>query len=872
MRKHMDNMKAEIDKAIRIGTRNQEIIKLAKNYCKNLNIEKALFGGTGMIEAETGLPIGVRMCSCRHARASGMAGMILEDIVADYWERNCEDCKKREPVGIPNILTFIDQRKRNREEEEKNRQRHEEEIKKAIKGRKVKRDKYRSSDQSKNAILDLIDKIDLGITENEKKLVETAKLAYDKFDINVQEVLFELIESKEYSKAECAIEILTIVAKGQGRKRDEGLSLSDKNDAIVDLDRLATVAIKALDSAYGGNNAASVLESWLNEKQKNQISENVIRNLVFIACPRNNPFINSSIIRHEPGPLLKAYKYVPDKILKVTKELLRIEEKWTRIAAAEAATYIFEKDSLFGVKIAPPLIDSLNLPDDHYDGGSAEGSAIRAIGMALIMMPDEIDNIIQERIRTADNQLKGTLLSIYEEILREERRGKRRIITKHIGEIVVARTLDVLINKPNDERINVASEILGSLKYGDIALLLGHEDQLIAAAAQIASELEGTASVLVGAPFGLGSLNAYSRNMRLQTVLDNIKDIIGQLGQIAPLAVGGKVRACLNNLKNESRLKSTLISTLGGIGSNKQGLPLVLPIINSALSDDKSLIRMSAVEAYGKIVEGNKVELPSHIQEKFLDLLNDPYVIVHQAAVKALKTTKLTENEKSLIRNKLLNLIIVYAKENKDPNFLDRCLNSFLSVNDKAHPLEKGLAEIVLNVIMQIRPYDRVDILRRYKQLLNTSEEYPRQLISLLREHEIYDLNIDDVLAAISELPVSEIVKYSSKICKGGKELVKSHQYSGSLELIEALSLAYCWEEVLALCEIIIASKDDTTENKPFLLHMNSYKIAAKIELGFNSNNRDETLRECAAWQDNYGAIKRDIDENKKRRDIFRSI
>jgi len=65
------------------------------------------FGGTGMVELETGLPIGSRSFKCQHASAGGMAGMDLRMIALDFFDRNCKGCEKRVPVRIPNLSDFV---------------------------------------------------------------------------------------------------------------------------------------------------------------------------------------------------------------------------------------------------------------------------------------------------------------------------------------------------------------------------------------------------------------------------------------------------------------------------------------------------------------------------------------------------------------------------------------------------------------------------------------------------------------------------------------------------------------------------------------------------------------------------------------------
>src|ERR1700727_198251 len=97
-----------IQKAIRIGEANKEVIQLAQNWCAHISVERR--GGTGLVEAETGLPIGMRSFKCPYAAAQGFAGMDLGHIALDFYDRNCVGCKQRLPVRLPNLSQLVGER------------------------------------------------------------------------------------------------------------------------------------------------------------------------------------------------------------------------------------------------------------------------------------------------------------------------------------------------------------------------------------------------------------------------------------------------------------------------------------------------------------------------------------------------------------------------------------------------------------------------------------------------------------------------------------------------------------------------------------------------------------------------------------------
>jgi hypothetical protein len=57
----------EIQQTVEIGVRNQEIIELVRRHCSHAVVTKPSFGGSGLLEAHTGLPIDMRTVRCPHA-------------------------------------------------------------------------------------------------------------------------------------------------------------------------------------------------------------------------------------------------------------------------------------------------------------------------------------------------------------------------------------------------------------------------------------------------------------------------------------------------------------------------------------------------------------------------------------------------------------------------------------------------------------------------------------------------------------------------------------------------------------------------------------------------------------------------------------
>jgi hypothetical protein len=91
----------EMDPALReataLGMRNAEIITRFERFCQNVRVE--VLGGVGMVEATSGLPLGLRSFRCEFADGSISASSNLEDLSMDFYEENCRGCAHRAPTG-----------------------------------------------------------------------------------------------------------------------------------------------------------------------------------------------------------------------------------------------------------------------------------------------------------------------------------------------------------------------------------------------------------------------------------------------------------------------------------------------------------------------------------------------------------------------------------------------------------------------------------------------------------------------------------------------------------------------------------------------------------------------------------------------------
>jgi hypothetical protein len=229
-----------IQQAIEAGKRNLRTWKLVQNWCANVKIVK--HGGTGLVEMQTGLPIGHHFLECPHAPAGGMAAWDLADTAVDFYDRNCVDCKFRKPVGLPNISLLIAERDKHKKVREQQQARHVQAVADQLSAREAARQAIRQNLGALSAAtLDQISELDRSRTETAAVgLVELADLAPETFAPEIVEHLFDLAGSNEHWLVEPSLKVL------------EKLS--------VDPSRLCNLALQSLRSYNARDVAARIVE------------------------------------------------------------------------------------------------------------------------------------------------------------------------------------------------------------------------------------------------------------------------------------------------------------------------------------------------------------------------------------------------------------------------------------------------------------------------------------------------------------------------------------------------------------------------------------------------------------------------------------
>lgn len=398
------NSDLDIQRAIEDGRRNQEVKELIQNWCGHARVEK--FGGTGLIEAQTGLPIGHHSMACDHAHASGMATWLLEESAVHFHDSHCVSCTKRQPIRLPNISKLIDRRDRDVERE---RARHEDFLRRqqdALNARSAVRASLRST--SPIAVATFLDDLHTFDSQRDEfvaaRLIESARLAPEILTDEVIEHLFGLLESGEHWFDCVGLKILS-----------EAQPLSA---------RLARCAMLCLTDGRALDIAAVVAADSVSCIEAEYVRD-AVAGLAYVACP-TEPFPQV----HEPDkanpfPIDRLNAHFPKEVALGIEDLLSEERPFRVRLGARAVVVLASKYPTLAIalrrSIAARLVraEMLIAIEHESELRDVTHDLTKALTCAFMSDPDGTDAELMRYFEGASKDGEARLSGVYERVVRQ---------------------------------------------------------------------------------------------------------------------------------------------------------------------------------------------------------------------------------------------------------------------------------------------------------------------------------------------------------------------------------------------------------------------------------------------------------------------
>ncbi len=693
----------------------------------------------------------------------------------------------------------------------------------------------------------MIDRLDQDATADDHRILrEIAIAAADKFDLPMQEALFDLAAAGGWTRTAAALDTLSLVSP--------------------DRQKVCSFALQALARGDAVPTATPIVASSLLPEHREFVSR-ALPALVNAAAPSHAP-IGLSDQPGDPAGLLAVHRLFPDLVYDALRAILASPSKDDRIDACEALLHLIPADPSFPLKLAPELISSLSLPDDMYNRGSSAIAVARVLALTMRVMPRETDAIISREMSTASEATGAALLRTYSEVLRPEFDGPPRVATD-ADPLAIRRIIQTFLDRRADERLTEATDTLrdGAEYFPD--LVAAEAETLLGAAALIAEDLKERYSPLLDPrPTVEKALEAQTRQLRLDSALNAITAALGVAMAHGLTAVQQVLQALAGLGPSHPRLRAALVTGFRMLRNNPPAIAAVLPTLYSSMTDPHQEVRAAAAVAYGHLTEDLAPDdLPALLHETFLTLLRDPYVIVHTSAVRALHPAALPPELRTTALRLIAAVLVASLRQDSDGRFLADCIELLLGLAAMTENLAPGLLEQVVASLARLRTETAVEVLRCAWRI-RTAGNFGDLLLRLLEEDTLDDHDVERLVDELHHLTESSLRSRAARL----RDIAVRrcvHSAHHIVDFVEVLSRSGAWGEAADVARALFQTASDTRSDRPRKLRLRALLIATQIEAAAARGNHEGAIAAAAEWLGVAEEIRQDDEENAEARRPF---
>lgn len=830
--------KRDFDRTIEAGKQNLSTLELIHNWCSHAKIEK--HGGVGLIEAETGLPIGHHSVKCDHASESGLATWDLREAALDFYDRNCIDCTFRKPVGLPNLSSLIQKRDDRITAETKRKEIEQAELAKALQERRATRSKLREVlSPIAGAILDHIEEFDEHRTEEHSaQLCESANLAPDHFEPELVNYIFDLAEKEKWF-SDIALTVLQAIK--------------------ADPSRLTNLAFLTITYSSDPNIAADIILSHVTDIDNTRILP-ALPSIINLAKPHAELFAGYQRTEH-PQLLQTLWENNRPAVESGINKLFNSRKIWHIDLAARGILAIAKCDqsvlSQYTIVMISKFIRSRYLIDDFDETEFSDdlkklNNLLDAIIFAFTNEPTIVDDLIQNFMVASDDSLCLRGYHIYHMALSRHNRVKDKIIsgdslvhrisfrrilwaaTTTKSDAVLREVQATMYTQPYEleeiARLEIDS-LLGSLLILD-DLLRKHDElpRIDKTSALQQLESQNHRSLLL-------SLMSSIINWASASAKNNM-DLVKKIVDLIEIIPEGR-----------DDLKGFFLGSIEYIGASVEGLNLILPYVYYNLVGSSVLGRAYAATAVGKLRYQSQ-NIPPLIYEAFVNLLADPYVAVHKSAVHALRRINLPEKFSKFSANALFDLICYYSKQPNEDRFIVECITLFVSKLKHFGNIKSNIAGFIAEILINMDPIYVKSELRWLSYALGDTQEFADLLLKYIPLFDDYYNNQHDDISLINELSVDIIFAKRAQFENVGKEIAPQKPWLAA-NIIEVLTRVGAWAEAQHIAQAGLDKCEPTIRNLSRRFFCQFMAIATEYEEAIAEGRVDDLAPLEKKWDDN---------------------
>ncbi len=848
---------------IRAGEKNLKTLKLIRNWCSHAKVVK--HGGVGLIERETGLPIGHHFIECPHASAGGMAAWDLADTAVDFYDRNCFDCKLRKPVGLPNLSEIIAERDRAIQSRQSEKLQNERLIAERLASREALRATIR---QHLNALqcttLDHIGELDRTRSKtNATALVELSQLAPETFAPLIIEHVVTLASSQEYWLVEPSLQVLERLC--------------------IDGEVLCSLALKSLQSHDAVSVAARIAEKYADQANPLMI-EDALPAIIHLANPAQSPFSSQQPRTSMTGPLRRLHEAHPDAVKEGLRHLLEYTDAEQVSIGARGLTVVLDRMNIGAGLLERVLVSKIARAhllirgrDDAVDDAITE--MVRVVTRIFLENPEVIDRLISEYKIAVTDEGQSRLFKVYESALRElrfpDRDGKMQETKGRVNQAhrLAFRRMVVLATTARGYEVqSTASSLFNGDPYALTQLVEEETDLLLGNSAILNTALDEHET---NKPEQADELTWVTRQ-NYQSYLTSLMNSFVRWTCITAGKSPASVIIVLEFMKalpeQDTRLRGAIIGEFAGLMNSTDNLLICLPEYYSAMVGSSQLVRAYAATTMSKIRAQLRDDMPSLVFEAFSTLLQDSYVIVHQAAVRSLATIEVPEDLRSVVTIYIYNLINTYMQSRSDDDFVIECVQLCITIFLKREQVDGQAGAALIDILMRLAPGKVARRLRYRLQALESNAMYPDLLFRLLCDREAMSYQHEEILTSLHRIPLAEIQTHRDQLIAFGNQAIQDGKLQELDGIIELLTASGGWSEAAQISATAFDGIADNVRERPRRLRMRLRSTACTLESAISKGDLHDVQTARTNWDATVREIRQDDETFAERRDPLRGL
>ena len=826
----------DIERTIRDGERNQDAKRLIHNWCRHARVEK--FGGMGLIEMETGLPIGHHSMVCDFAPASGMATYLLEESAVRFHDANCVNCSHRMPVALPNLAMLVAKRDANRQDAQIRALEAQRAKEAALQARAAVRAELRTIlPVLAKTFMDDLDRLDADRDEQAAtRVIESARLAPEILVPPLTEYLFSVLEGDDHWLEAPGLTLL-----------------SDTPDQP----RLVRCAMKCLGQGYAIDLAAATVAQRLDHVDAADVPEAVI-GLAYVATPPRAEFGHPHRDDSDSGPLTQMADRFPEPVERGLLALLARRDQLRVGVTVRAMGLLITRSERWVRPFLRPLAAHLSRLDVLLDFD--RDSDLRkithdlqvALACAFLTASDLVDEELMRQFESASDDGEGRLAGVYEEVLRLANRDRQTVFVvdpAHTRAYVVAiRRLAAMSATSNNSE--VAQQVLSAFRHPGASLAPAAKaamDVLLGTAAVLDSKLqapEPKPSVLTP-PHPLAEMEKANRRSSLWHLRAALLDLAIH-GALVDTEGLHRFEAFLSQrgLLGDS-LEAAIVREIAPLLATSAGLKATLPYLYGAMVGASVVGRAAAADALKDIGSQRLADLPDLVTDSLVLMLFDSYIIVHKAAVQALGRLRLPSRFHRLVAVALDNLIVAYRGSN-DPEFLLECIEAKVATYRGGGTMPEAEGMVLLALLAELEPSAILRsgshyFLRQFQHL----EGWAALVLGWVG-HCRQDYELEHALELVADLPVGACAPRVPAILEAAATDPSDPQLCGTF--VELLTRDRAWLGAVQVAALHAAAFPDTVRDRARRLQAQQVERRVRFEYLISEGRIEEALAQGQAW------------------------